>query len=415
VEIARDWRHRAGDVTLSIDESSGTRQFDLTDAALYTHGNPHELFAWLRRNRPVFRHAWHGGQSFIALVRYADIVRVYDDPLGFSSTGGTLLSAHRIGHDPAGGKMLAMTDPPRHTQLRRMLARHFTPRAIAALEARIEQVTRHLVGVALEERTCDFVDRIAAPLPLAIICELLGVERSDWPIVLDLTHRAFGATDTTRQREAHHKILLFFLELANARRGSPRDDLVTTIATAKIDGQPLTDEEVLLNCNNLLIGGTEATRHAATGGLLAFIESPDQWQLLPVKSPTPTTAVEEILRWTTPPTHLLRTATAPCEIGDLQVARGDVVALWNLSANRDEAVFVNPDRFDVKRASNPHLTLGVGHHYCIGAFLARAELSVLFSELRRRVKIIETTEPATRLASCVTYGFERMPVAVHPT
>jgi len=240
------------------------------------------------------------------------------------------------------------------------------------------------------------------------------VPRSDWESLFSLTNDAFGADDPAERRGAHLDILQYFDDIASARAKSPADDLVSVLATAKIDGRKLTAEEVLLNCDNLLIGGTENTRIAAAGGMLAFIQHPDQWQALSAKPELLHDAVEEVLRWTSSATHIMRTATAPVTIRGRRIEEGDRVTLWNPSANRDKDVFEDPDCFSVCRKPNRHIALGTGEHFCLGGTLGRAELRVLYEELLRSTERLELEGPPVMLSSIIVNGPERLPVRLTP-
>jgi len=278
----------------------------------------------------------------------------------------------------------------------------------------MRDIAHDVVARALEIERCDFVAEIAARVPLYVICRMLGVPRSDWESLFSLTNDAFGADDPAERRGAHLDILQYFDDIASARAKSPADDLVSVLATAKIDGRKLTAEEVLLNCDNLLIGGTENTRIAAAGGMLAFIQHPDQWQALSAKPELLHDAVEEVLRWTSSATHIMRTATAPVTIRGRRIEEGDRVTLWNPSANRDKDVFEDPDCFSVCRKPNRHIALGTGEHFCLGGTLGRAELRVLYEELLRSTERLELEGPPVMLSSIIVNGPERLPVRLTP-
>jgi cytochrome P450 len=272
------------------------------------------------------------------------------------------------------------------------------------------EVTRRVVDEALESGTCDFVTDVAARVPLYVICRMMGVPSSDWDHLFMLTSQAFGASDPLTQRFAHLDIMSYFEELQAAKAANPGDDLVSILATSEIDGVRLTPDEILLNCDNLLVGGTENTRIAAAGGMLAFLEHRDQWDALAKEPELLPSAVEEVLRWTSTATHIMRTALRPTEIHGNQVAAGDRVTLWLPSANRDESVFDRPDEFDIRRKPNRHLALGFGEHFCLGSVLARAELRILYHELLHRDIQIELAGTPTRLTSIVVNGPEALPV-----
>jgi cytochrome P450 len=385
-------------------------QLDLVDPQLYAHGDPHAVWRWLRANDPVSWHEPDGLPGFWALTRYDDVRAVYWDPETFSSAQGILLRPAALGPDPGGGRTLALTDPPRHRRLRGLVDEWFSVRRMRGLEADVRLVAAEVLDAAIERERCDFVADVAARVPLFVICQLMGVPRADWEPIFTLTSRAFGAGDALDRRVAHLEIMSYFDELRRDRARSPREDLVSVLATGTVDGVGLTPDEVILNCDNLLVGGTENTRIAASGGMLAFLEHPGQWRALREDPALLPGAVEEVLRWTSSATHILRTATRPVEIRGRRIAAGDRVTLWNPSANRDEDVFAEPDRFDIRRKPNRHLALGAGEHYCLGVVLARAELRLLYDELLRRDARIELDGEPVRLSSIVVNGLESLPL-----
>jgi cytochrome P450 len=242
----------------------------------------------------------------------------------------------------------------------------------------------------------------------------MGVPRNDWEHILGLTNEAFGAGDAMVRRLAHLDILQYFEDLAEARRKSPADDLVSVLVTAEIDGRKLTQDEMILNCDNLLVGGTENTRIAAAGGMLAFLQHPAEWRALSAEPELLPSAVEEVLRWTSTATHIMRTATRPVVLRGRLIEAGQRVTLWNPSANRDESVFADPDRFNVRRKPNRHLALGSGEHFCLGGTLAKAELRLLYDELLRHTGRIELDGAPVPLSSIVVNGLERLPVRLVP-
>lgn len=387
---------------------------DLTDPALYERGDPWTVWRWLRHNAPVFWHRQPDGPGFWAVTRYRDAVRIYKDCRRFSSEFGIFISSYRRRREPAAGKMLALTDPPRHGKVRATLNRHLSAHTLHALEPVLQACAHELVEVAARRGGCEFVADVAAKLPLRVICELMGVPGTDRAHVLKLTTAAFGAATPRERSIAHQEILLYFAGLISERRRSPADDLVSFLTRAEIDGTELSDEEILLNCDNLIVGGTENVRHAAAGGLLALLERPDQWRRLRAEPQIIDTAVEEILRWTSPALHILRTATEDVAVSGQLIRQGEAVVIWNPSANRDEEAFPRADELDVTRMPNRHLSLGAGEHFCIGAGLARRELRALFTELARAVSSVELAEPVQRLRSFTIFGIERLPVTIIP-
>ena len=396
------------------DASDQALHINLVDSGLYSHGDPFAQWRWLRENDPVHRHEPTDYPSFWALTRYQDVKAVFRDPETFSSARGILLRPAGHGADPGGGRTLALTDPPRHRQLRGLVDDWFTVRSVRGVETRMREVAGTVIGLALQKERCDFVGEIAARIPLYLICSMMGVPAEDWERLFGLSRQAFGAGDAATRRFAHLEIMGYFEDLAVAKAKKPGDDLVSVLAAGEIEGRPLTREEILLNCDNLFVGGAENTRIAAAGGMLAFLEHPDQWRLLAEDPALLPAAVEEVLRWTSTPTHIMRTATRPVRIRGVRIEADDPVTLWIPSANRDEEAFDQPERFDVRRQPNRHLSLGFGEHFCVGSMLARVEIRLLYQELIDRSIAIEPDGDPVRLDSIVVNGLERLPVKLVP-
>ncbi|MGI5467560.1 cytochrome P450 [Streptomyces sp. CA-132043] len=392
-----------------------TIAFRTIDPAL--HPDPDACDAWreLRAERPV---VWcesdDGGPGFWAVTRYRDIAAVYRDTARLSSEQGNMLGTLLSGGDSAGGRMLVVTDPPRHTAVRRMLMGAFSARAMAPVEESVRAATRSLVAALVEAGSGDFVSDVAAQIPLVAICELLAVPSADRAEMLEMTMAALGADGSEESRaeaaEAQQEILLYYAGLLPGRRKAPGEDIVSLLATQEAEGAPLSDAEALLNCYNIIIGGDETTRLSSAGAALALMEHPGQWQRLREDEGLLDPAVEEVLRWTTPVTHIGRTATVDIELRGRHIDAGSIVTLWNISANRDEEIFEDPYRFDISRTPNRHLTLGHGPHFCLGGPLARVELRVMLEELRRQVGALEPTGPVERVTSSFLTGVSRLPV-----
>ena len=389
-------------------------KINLANPALYSHGDPYAVWRWLRANDPVYWHPPAELPGFWVLTKYEDVRAVYRDPATFSSAGGILLRPEDYGEDPGGGSTLALTDPPRHRQLRALVDDWFSPRSVRVLDAEMRDVAHDVIMLALERGRCDFVTDIAARIPLYVICKMMGVPKNEWERIFKLTNDAFGAGDALERRLAHLEILQYFEDLAKMRAKSPADDLVSVLASAEIDGRKLTLDEMILNCDNLLVGDTENTRIAASGGMLAFIKNPDEWQSLAAEPALLHSAVEEVLRWTSTATHIMRTTTRPVTIRDRHIEAGERVTLWNPSANRDECVFDDPDSFNVRRKPNRHLALGTGEHFCLGGTLGRAELRLVYEELLRTTERIELDGTPIMLSSIVVNGPEHLPVRLVP-
>jgi cytochrome P450 len=385
------------------------------------------VFARLRAERPVsFHHeqayqTMPAGPGFWALTRYDDVMRISRDPGTFVSGQGT-----NIGDIPQEigeflGSMINM-DAPRHTKLRLIVSRGFTPKQIKKIEQSVRERARGIVDAVAEKGTCDFVAEIAAPLPLQIVCDMLGIPPSDEHRVFELTNTILGVGDpeyVTSLEElmaAGFELYQYGLDLAEDRRRNPHDDITTTLMHAEVDGEQLTASELGSFFVLLVVAGNETTRTAISHGMLELTRHPDQlarW-LADFEKVSPT-AVEEIVRWATPVINFRRTATRDVELGSQQIKEGDKVVMFYNSANRDERTFDDPYRFDVTRSPNEHLGFGGGGpHFCLGANLARREIKVMFEELFRRLPDIEVTGEPAMLVSSFIHGIKRMPVSFSP-
>lgn len=391
---------------------------DLADPLTHVGDGARELFQRLRKENPV---AWHPPRGprrgFWAVTRYADVLAVCRDSETFGSTGGNVMDTLLHSGDSAAGRMLAVSDGPRHAGIRRLLWQGLTPNKLAAVSDRIGARSRALVRSAREAGGGDFARDVAAHIPLQGICDLLGVPDGDRPFILEHTSSALSsdlvAAGDSAARNAKGQLLLYFAKLASTRLGHPPEgehpDLITLLVNGEVGGEPLSTDEVVLNCYSLIMGGDETARLAMIGGVLAMIQHPDQWQAwregLPVEP-----AVQEILRWTTPAIHVGRTALAPTTLGDQVIDTGDAVVAWLNSANNDEVEFQDPDRFDLTRSPNRHLSFLYGSHFCIGAHLARVEIGSLFEALREEVTTLTQTGPAVPIYSSFLHGYSSLPV-----
>ncbi|MER7046426.1 cytochrome P450 [Streptomyces jumonjinensis] len=402
-----------------------TTAVDVADPDLYASGDPVAIWAELRATSPVYWNAHPPGPGFWAVMSYAPALQVYRDTDAFTSELGM-----RVDSDPgavraAAGKMLIVTDPPVHPRLRQLMNSAFVPRVVSTLEASMRRVIEPLIDVALTKDSIDFVSEIAAVLPAAIICDIMNIPQSERAMMTDLTSKAFGASvgqpGTSKcplagaemtKTEAHAEIFLYYTELVAQRRHAPGDDVVSALIQGELDGRALTDEEVLLNCDGLLTGANETTRHASSAGLKALIENPAEWQRLKQGTVDIETAVDEVLRYTSPALHVMRIAKKDVQVGDQQVKAGDAVTIWNSSVNRDETVFPHPDRFLLSRTGSRHVTFGIGPHFCLGAPLARVELKVLLQVLAEKVTEMDIVGTVERLRSNFMWGIERLPVAL---
>jgi cholest-4-en-3-one 26-monooxygenase len=387
-------------------------------------GYPHAAWARLRREAPVFWCAPGGDCTpFWAVTKHADITRISRQPQLLQN--GPRLAVFPEGKPPKQriARHLLNMDPPEHAEYRKLASHRFTPRAIQALRPEVERITRELVDSIdndARDSEFDFVERVSGPLPLAVLCDLLGAPRSDWEMLFRWTNATVGASDPEYQASAgdgregaeqsRMHLFRYFAELAAERRKRPAGDITSVIANGAVGGAPVPLFELLSYYFLLVIAGNETTRNAMSGGLLALIEHPEQWAKLRANPGLVDSAVEEILRWTTPVIQFCRTPVRDFEIRGRTIRAGEALCLFYPSANRDEDVFEAPFEFRVDRRPNPHLAFGVGEHFCLGANLARLELRVLFRELARRLEGAELAAPPERLRSSFLGGVKHMRV-----
>ncbi len=399
-----------------------TSQIDIQSHSVYLDGPPHDTFALLRREAPIFRHEGKNpGDTpwFWALTRHADIVAVSRQFQTYSAARkGVTLFEDRPDMDVA--RMLIDTDPPEHTRLRSLVNRGFTPKAIKLLADHYVEVTERLVAEAIDEGEVEFVTKVAAELPLIAIAEMLGIPVEDRHQVFEWSNRMIATSDADYSAgmddasAAAAELYLYAQQLAADRRAHPRDDIISILVAAE-EGDALSEHEFNLFVLLLAVAGNETTRNGISHGVLALMEHPDQWARLKADPSLVDSAVEEILRWATPVNLFRRTATCDVELHGQLIRENESVVMFYASANRDEAVFDRPDRFDIGRSPNPHVTFGGGGpHFCLGANLARLEMRTLFDELVRRCDHIEPAGEVQRLRSSFINGIKTLPVRLVP-
>ncbi len=384
-------------------------------------------FATLRRDAPVSRHpefvqdGFEPGRGHWALTRYDDVFRASRHPEIFSSAQGIVIGDQSPELAEYFGSMIALDDP-RHTRLRNIVRSAFTPRVLGRIEESVRDRAHRLVAAMVADNpdgTADFVASLAGPLPLQIICDMMGIPESDHQKVFGWTNviLGFGDPEITADFDEFARVAMdigaYAAALADDRRARPGDDLTTSLVQAELDGQRLTSSEVASFFILLVVAGNETTRNAISHGLLALSRHPEQrddwWSDFDAVAPT---AVEEVVRWASPVAYMRRTVTRETELSGVTLAEGDKVTLWYGSANRDERKFSDPWTFDVRRHPNPHLGFGGGGaHFCLGANLARREITVAFEELHRMTPDIAATEEPARLQSAFIHGIKRLPVA----
>ncbi|MDX3193716.1 cytochrome P450 [Streptomyces sp. MN03-5084-2B] len=401
--------------TRTVFDPAALDRIDLADPVLHATHDLTEVWRRLRTEAPVYRHrATERGEAFWVVTRRDDIANIYQDNTSFTSARGNMLDTLLRANDSAVGRMLTVTDGPEHTALRAVLTKPFTPRALTAIVDSVRGGTRWLIENAVRRGACDFVSDVAAHIPLAAICDLLGVPDADRRHLVELTSSTLASADGAPTVEstwtARNELLLYISELAEARRAEPREDVLSVLVGQEVDGRKLTREEIIFNCYSIIIGGLETTRFAMAGGVHALAAHPDQWRALRAGDVSTTSAVEEVLRWTTPTLHSGRRAATDLLLHGELIEEGDIVTLWNASANRDERAFAEPDRFLLGREPNKHLTFAHGPHYCMGAYLAKAELHALLEALRDLVTEIRPAGPARRVYSNFLSGYSTVPV-----
>ena len=399
---------------------------DLTDLDQFADGFPHPLFTELRRSAPVW---WHeptahtpDGEGFWSVHTYAECMAVIHDPVTFSSeTGGDRPYGGTIIPDlPVAGMMLNMMDDPRHQRVRMLVSEGLTPRTIERLEAELRNRAARLVEEALAVGTCDLVRAVAGELPMQAICILMGIPERDRHQLFEWIEHSFDFKGDREAFETTDEVALagarmfeYGAGLIAEKRAHPADDMLSVVCNATLPGEDppqLTDQELQFFFTLLWAAGADTTRNAIAGAIVALSEFPDQLDVLRGEPGVTPTAVEEIVRWTHPAAYNRRTATTSVELGGHRIDAGDKVVFWEASANRDELVFAEPFRLDVRRHPNPHLGFGHGVHHCLGASLARLEIRVVMTELLARVDNVEIVGPVAWTRSNKHTGIRALPV-----
>ncbi len=404
---------------------------NITEPSLYLDGIPHERFAEIRNTDGLMWHDYHDG-GFWVVSRHADVKTVSKNGTVFSSAVGMTnlwdLEADAI----EARRSLIDTDAPDHTRLRRLVARAFTPKNIRLWEDTVRDITVDLLEAFIARGEGDWVEEVAAPLPIRVILTMLGVPVEDAGYLVELSNflvegtgetqsipaDAFGNTTDLRllpfNSPASHALFEYGEKIGDLRRQNPQDDLVTSLVQAEAeDGDRLSGNEYRNLFHLLIFAGNETTRTALAHGAMALADHPDQWQRVLDDPAMIDSAVEEVLRWSTPVLHMRRTTTERVELGGTQLEAGEKVVIWYASANRDETVFDDPFTFDVGRVDNPHFSFGGGGpHLCLGAFLARLEIQILLEEMaKRNIHLTRTGEPV-RAPSNFVHGVLSVDMAV---
>ncbi|MEU7019301.1 cytochrome P450 [Streptomyces sp. NPDC046203] len=424
---------------------------DLLSPEVFAGQRHLDQLAALRARPGLARHPEPDGPGFLVATRYDDVLAVLGDPATFSSRAGIRLGGSHEAADRVADRLMVVSDPPRHGRIRRVVGAPFTPAALRRWQDRIvdgvTDLVDEVVGAAASEDlggnrdsggngngdgyaggnvdgnggerpprvpgpvVLDAVGDLARRLPNQVICAMMDLPRADWPLIGRLTTDGLDSPDPIDRLDANAEIFGYFADLLDERRARPGDDLISALLTA---GGDLTDEELIVNCGGVLTGASETVRYAAAGALLVFAEQPALWARLRTSPELLPTTVEEILRWTTPGLHALRTVTRPVTVAGTALVPGDRVTAWLCSANRDPAVFADPNTFRLDRTPNRHLAFGWGPHVCVGSRVARLELSALLTALTRRVRAVALAGPSVWGTGNFIHGLTSLPVRLSP-
>jgi cholest-4-en-3-one 26-monooxygenase len=395
---------------------------DLTDSKAFVSRVPHEWFTFLRKNAPVWWHEEADGPGFWAVTGYEDCNTVNRDYALFSSHAkGTFL--WDMDEEQLVQQQLVMLnmDPPIHTRYRRLVNKGFTPRVVNQLHDRIHAAADAIIDDVIEQGHADFVTQISAELPLVVIAELLGVPNEDRHRMFDWSNQMIGNEDPEYQdaediaQVASMELYAYASQLFATKRIDPQEDLMSVLTGVEIEGEKLSDFELELFFLLLTVAGNETTRNLISGAMVAFFDNPDQWELLRKDRSLLPSAIEEMLRYVTPVMNFRRQSTSDTELSGQAIKADEKVVFFHVSANRDETVFGDPQRFDITRHPNPHIAFGGGGpHFCLGANLARMEIRVMFEHLLDRVPDIHLDGQVERLQSSFINGVKHIPVAFAP-
>lgn len=403
---------------------SGCPHFDLTAPETYRGGVPRDVFKYLRQEQPVF---WHEdpeqGVGFWAVTRHEDLDFVSKNPQLFSSAERTcfLMEPPPDRLEIMRMQMINM-DPPQHLKFRRLVRSAFTPRKVDSYEARFREIAVDIVDKAVQGGKCEFVEDMAAELPLIAICELMGVPLEKRRRLFELTNTMLGMSDpelTTTEEDGETAMAEMFMiahEMAELHKANPGDDIVNVLLTGTVEDEPLTDEEFCHFFLLLIVAGNETTRTVTSQAMRMLMEHPDQYQMLADNPDLLEGAIEEFLRYEPAVIAFRRTAMEDMELAGQQIKQGDKVEIFYQSANADESVFSDPEVFDITRQQredvrNGHRSFGVGEHFCIGSHLARLELKVIFEEILKRVRNPRLDGEINWLRSNFIHGIKKMPIA----
>ncbi len=396
---------------------------DLTNLETFVRGVPHDQFDRLRRDAPAYFHPEADGPGFWCITRRDDLRRISHDWEHASSERGITL--HELSEEQIEQQQLMMLtmDPPKHTKLRLLVNKGFTPRMIGRLHERIHEIARDIVDSIAARGSCDFVVDVAAELPLQVIAEMMGVPHADRHQLFEWSNRMIGSEDPEYAVSAEDattaamEMFVYANDLAAQKRANPGDDIISVLLGAEVEGERLTDMEFDLFFELLTVAGNETTRNLISHGMLALIEHPEQRAKLQSDMSLLPKAVDEMLRYASPVMYMRRTAQSDIELHGQHIKQGDKVALWYIAADHDPDVFDDPHTFDISREPADDFVAfgGGGPHFCLGSHLARLEIQVMFEELLTRIPMMELAGPVERLRSNFINGIKHMPVTFTPS
>ncbi len=392
---------------------------NLLDSKAFTDRVPHEWFAYLRKHAPVWWQEEENGPGFWAVTTHAEATTVNRDYEHFSSSKQATFLWDLEPDDLAQQQMLMLNmDPPLHTRYRRLVNKGFTPRMVNQLHDRIDAAADEIIDSVIEKGSADFVTDIAAELPLVVIAELLGVPNEDRHRMFNWSNRMIGSedpeyqTDESVPQQAAMELYAYASALFETKRIDPHEDLMSVLTEVDVEGEKLNSVELELFFLLLTVAGNETTRNLISGGMAAFFDHPDQWEMLRKDRSLLPSATEEMLRYVSPVMNFRRQTTSAFDLGDQHIEEDTKVVFFHVSANRDERVFENPQTFDITRDPNPHMAFGAGGpHFCLGANLARMEIRVMFEHLLDRMPDITLDGEVERLQSAFISGVKHIPVA----
>lgn len=402
---------------MGIDDKLNDPSFFATDAF-------YALFDRMRAEDPVHWTQSPDGRGYWSVFKHADFKRILNEPETFSSEREGVMPAidaemSAVAKTAMGvGENVLTIDPPRHGEMRKVMAEPFLPKALADGEARTKALISGIFDALPDHGEIDLVGDLAVRIPMAVICDILKLPAEDWDALLAWGKMAIGGSDPEYQRGSaaetvsHGYQLLYDYSLrqAGARRGCPFSDPLTALANASVDGKPMTPSEIAHNGTQLMLAGFETTRNAFSGGVFALLRNPNQMALLREDPKRLRLGVEEFVRWSDPVISLMRAATRDTELRGRKISAGDRLMLWFPSANRDEEVFDEPYKFDITRHPNLHIGFGGGPHFCLGGPLAKLEIRLAMEELLERYDGIEITGPVERVQSSFVGGLKHLPV-----